>query len=156
MTVEDPPEVTARPEVGLGGGAVPETLVPTATSTAGTGSDEASEEAPEKRWQDAEPPEDPAGEPAGEVREHATPASPGKGGVGGVNTVLDFSAEVLDDPIQICLREIARVQLLSARDEVQLATPIERGAESKRQVEVKALRRLRHPSRSWRLRDYIE
>ncbi len=56
-----------------------------------------------------------------------------------IEPVIDFVHESIDDPVRMYLREIGRVGLLKARDEVELATAIEASKEALFRFEIAKL-----------------
>ena len=60
-----------------------------------------------------------------------------------IEPVLDLDNEAIDDPVRMYLREIGRVPLLTARDEVELAQAMEQGREALyRRLELRRLGQL--------------
>jgi RNA polymerase primary sigma factor len=58
-----------------------------------------------------------------------------------IEPIAEFVHEAIDDPVRMYLREIGRVSLLTARDEVELATAMETGKEALFRFELAKLAR---------------
>ncbi len=105
-------EVAPLADLDLGGAVVDAQTAPSGEAVpAGPGDDE---EAPADTWENAEPnPQDLREEPEIEIE-----------------PLAELVHEGIDDPVRMYLREIGRVSLLTARDEVELAMQMEAGKEA--------------------------
>ena len=111
VTTEDILRAVPNPELNV------ELVEEILTQATGDGDEvaeqEGAREAAEQPWEEEEPPKDLPDEPEVEPE----PA-------------LDLEHEAIDDPVRMYLREIGRVLLLSAREEVELAVAMERGEQA--------------------------